>query len=202
MPLAPGGSDPGATAPVHAPFHRTSPFWLIGFLLGLNVVLLFIGLTGDSVTIGATVMKKIAGIQILMLDSRETFSILSSIAKLWHGGDRFLACVIFGFSVVFPILKLSANLLIWARLALPVSHTPTWMHRTAALLHGLGRWSMLDVFVVGILVVWGKTGGVSRFLIEPALYFFFAAAIIAMANALLTEKVVGNVSRDKGRSQA
>ena len=185
-----------------SPFHRSRSFWLIGILLALNVVFLVIGLTGDSVTIGATVIKKIAGIQVLMLDSRETFSILSSIAKLWHGGDRFLAGVILGFSVLFPIIKLSANLLIWGCLALPARLVPAWVDRTTALLHGLGRWSMLDVFVVGILVVWGKTGGVSRFLIEPALYFFFAAAIIAMANALLTEKVVGNVSRDKGRSQA
>ncbi len=166
--------------------------WLIGVLLVANAVCLFVGLTGDSITVGTTMRKNIAGISVRLLDTRETFSILSSIGKLWTGGNIFLAVVILLFSVLFPIAKLGANAAIWFRLMWPRHQSPGWMSRTAHALHALGRWSMLDVFVVGILCVWGKLGDVTRFIVEPALYWFFVAVLVSMANALLTEKVINS----------
>jgi paraquat-inducible protein A len=163
---------------------------LIGLLLVANVVALFIGLTGDSVTVGTTMRKGFGGFSVRLLDTRETFSILSSIGELWSGGNSILAAIILLFSVLFPIAKLAANTVIWIRLMRPARHEPGWMRHTARVLHRLGRWSMLDVFVVGILCVWGKLGDVTRFMIEPAMYWFFAAVILSIANALLTEKAL------------
>lgn len=153
----PGASNPSTDAPATRLPGR-GRLALIGLLLLANAVCLGIGLTGDAVTVGTTVRKSLGPLSMRMLDERETFSILASLGKLWEEGSRLLAAVIFLFSVLFPIAKWLANALVWARF-LRAAPASAWMHATAARLHWLGRWSMLDVFVVGILCVWGKLGG-------------------------------------------
>lgn len=79
--------------------------------------------------------------------ARETYSIWGGIESLWEDGNWILAPVVFLFSMVFPVGKLLA--LGW--LLTERSHSAA-RKKGLEWLHLLGKWSMLDVFIVGVFV--------------------------------------------------
>ncbi|MEI6394424.1 MAG: paraquat-inducible protein A [Verrucomicrobiota bacterium] len=52
----------------------------------------------------------------------------------------------------------------------------------------MGKWSMLEVFVAGLLCVLLKLGDVTRFKIENGMYWFFAAVFLSLVNEYWTGK--------------
>ena len=60
------------------------------------------------------------------------------------------------------------------------------------LMHNYGRWSMLDVFVVAILIVTVKLGAFADVEIEPGMYFFTSAVVLLM---LITSLMVNLESK-------
>lgn len=100
------------------------------------------------------------------------YSIWSGVTGLWEDGELFLAAVVFFFSFVFPILKLLLLAWIWfGRMGLE--------RRTRAVhaLEELGRWSMLDVFAVAILIVATKLGPLAQVYPQPGVYWFAAGGL-------------------------
>ena len=162
--------------------------WLLAVTLCANAVLLWFGLTEDAITVGKTLKKELLGITVRLVDERQTFSIISAIFKLRSDGNYFLFVVIFLFSIVFPIVKCAGNTLIWITLMRKGRVVEKWLRRSARWLHWLGKWSMLEVFVAGLLCVLLKLGQVTRFKIEVGMYWFFAAVMLSLVNAHWTEK--------------
>ncbi len=82
----------------------------------------------------------------------EDDTILSGVVSLWEDGSWPLAALVFCVSIVIPTCKLIALSL------LVISTRARWrwrLHERAALyrlIEAVGRWSMLDVFVVALLV--------------------------------------------------
>jgi paraquat-inducible protein A len=88
-----------------------------------------------------------------------------------------------GFSVVLPILKLG----VLYRL---VSRNEAMQDRGRQLLHWMhlyGKWSMLDVFVVAVLVVAVKLGAIVDVEMRYGLYAFAASVLLTM---FITARVV------------
>ena len=114
-----------------------------------------------------------------------TFSILSACWNLLQQGQVFLFVIIFLFSVLLPIFKLAllTKLLLSPLLSSGTQKLLGWIHQ-------FGKWSMLDVFVVAILVVVVKLGAIGNVEKHYGLYAYAAAAILIM---LLTQKVVAFV---------
>lgn len=79
-------------------------------------------------------------------------TILSGVAYFWHSGSPGLAVLIFSVSILVPMLKMG----ILAMLALTVQFGwPLDRRHCIHLYHIIefvGRWSMLDVFVVALMV--------------------------------------------------
>ncbi len=131
-------------------------------LILVSSVLLFIGLRLPVLT-------------VQKLWAKNTFSVMSGIDNLWDENNRLLAVVIFFFSVVFPVAKLAALLVIWF-----VRMTDLQRKKILYGLEVLGRWSMLDVFVVAVLIVSMKLGVLATAKVEPGIYYFGAAILSAM----------------------
>jgi paraquat-inducible protein A len=109
------------------------------------------------------------------------YSVLTGIFGLWESGDMLLALVLLCFSVLFPIFKLGTLLVLWWR-PMTSEVRATWLSR----LEWLGRWSMLDVFAVAILVVAAKLGIMAECRPQSGVYVFGAAVLLSMcANARL-----------------
>ena len=118
-----------------------------------------------------------------------TFSLLGGIRLLFAGGNLFIGMVVLIFSVVFPLWKLGVYWVGTARLARgqKLGASVRWVNQ-------LGKWSMLDVFVLAVLVVAvkGLPGG-SRVAIEWGAAAFCASVLLSIYISL-------HISESSGKS--
>jgi len=121
---------------------------------------------------------------------QNTFSILSGAIELLLEGQIFLFLVITGFSVVLPILKLWVLYRLASKKEVPKETTKKQLHW----MHVYGKWSMLDVFVVAVLVVAVKLGAIADVEMRFGLYAFAASALLTM---LITSRIVSLTNRSK-----
>jgi paraquat-inducible protein A len=117
------------------------------------------------------------------MDGAHFYSILSSVGMLKSRGLGFLAAVIFTFSVIFPVAKL---LLLLTAAAGGRWLTPEVRKRLLAVTEWSAKYSMLDVFVVALLVLLIKVDEFVKMLPSVGLYVFFASIFMgAVAGAFL-----------------
>ena len=105
-----------------------------------------------------------------------TVSLLSAISQLWKGEEKSLAILLGGFSLVFPVIKLLLLFFIWNF----EDSGSNFHQRHIKWLATYSKWSMLDVFVVALLVVTVKLGALAQAQVEYGLYAFAASVILTM----------------------
>ena len=103
-----------------------------------------------------------------------TYSIISGIFSMIENDNIAIGVMLFFFSVVFPIWKLSTFIYVTYR----KKKTPS---KSLELAVKLGKYSMLDVFVLAVLVVAikGLPGG-TRLDLEAGIYFFSASVLLSL----------------------
>lgn len=106
----------------------------------------------------------------------DTLSLLGLVSRLYQQGELGLFLIIGLFSLVLPLLKM----LLLFRLIHAANLSASRRRRKLRWLGWFGKWSMLDVFVVAILVVVLKLGALASVSVQPGLYLFAAAAIGSM----------------------
>jgi paraquat-inducible protein A len=97
---------------------------------------------------------------------RDPHTLIGGIIELWQSGAWELALIVLVASIAVPLLKIAAlSLLCWT-----AARGSEWRQRERAALYRLvetvGHWSMLDVFVVVLLVGMVHFGLLGR--VEPA----------------------------------
>ena len=137
-------------------------------LLAVALGLLFWGLTLPVLTLS----------KFWIFDN--TVSIVSAIQSLYGAGEIFLASVLLVFSILFPVGKNLAMLGVFIKGA----RSGRFSRRLLRVVAALGKWSMLDVFIVAILVASVKLGILAHASVMSALYFF--AASVMLTNLLST----------------
>ena len=116
---------------------------------------------------------------------KHTFSIMTGIESLYRGKYYFLAVLILFFSVVFPIAKLLMLAVIWC---LKLSQETRL--KLVKVLGILGKWSMLDVFIVAVMIVISRLSGLMKAEPRPGIYVFAASILLAMLATMRIESVV------------
>lgn len=109
-------------------------------------------------------------------------TIVGGVIQFWQMGDYPVAIIIFGASVMIPVLKIIS--LLWLCLAARLGQHPlamTWIYRVTEL---IGRWSMVDVFVVAILVAVVQLGSVITIHPGPAAVSFASVVVLTMLAAI------------------
>lgn len=105
-----------------------------------------------------------------------TISLLSALQQLAAEAEWGLFVLVGTFSVLFPILKSVILLLVWNfDAAYGERH-----RRHLEWLASYSKWSMLDVFVVALLVVSVKLGSLAQARVEAGIYAFAASVILTM----------------------
>lgn len=79
-------------------------------------------------------------------------TLLSGILFLWQSGSWGLSIIVFIASVLVPLLKLFILLFLLLSLSQGRTWRPHQRLKLYVLLERVGRWSMLDIFVVALLV--------------------------------------------------
>ena len=144
---------------------------LLLVLLSIASVLLAVGLLTPLMTIKTLVFM------------RQSFSILSGIYDLWREGKYFLFVIITLFSVGLPIFKI----IFLAIFILRRLQGAGVSKHLLQLIHDYGRWAMLDVMVVAVLLVTVKLGAIASVEVHPGLYIFGTAVLLIM---LITDRAV------------
>jgi len=122
----------------------------------------------------------LAGLFLPILQARtlflfaEGFSIADGILRLWVAEAWLTAGVIALFSLVLPGTKLILLFVFWLRLRRGRKPPAFWL----ALLDGLGKWSMLDVFVVALVIFGLQAGSLTDASVGEAVAPFTAAVLL------------------------
>jgi len=118
------------------------------------------------------------------LFGRENHTILGGVVDLWNGGSWDLAVIVFVASIVVPILKMLAL----ALLAISVQRRSRWRQHDRArlyrMLEAVGHWSMLDVFVVALLVGLVRFHSIAEVLPGPGIAAFGAVVVLTMLSSM------------------
>jgi len=137
-----------------------------------------------AMLIGAAILYLPANVEPVMV-SRSIFgiqrdTILSGVAYLWNSGSWPLAVLVFVASVLVPLLKLVALSYLAASAQRRSRAHPRGKTRLYRLLEFVGRWSMLDIFVVMVLVALVKMGALANVEAGPGALWFGAVVVLTM----------------------
>ncbi|SEQ73949.1 paraquat-inducible protein A [Solimonas aquatica] len=153
----------------HAPLHRRKPASLS---------------RSWALLIAAAVLYIPANLLPIMQTSTLLYSendtILSGVLTLWRSGAWDLALIVFVASIVVPLLKIAAL----ATLLLSAGAHSRWRRRERARLYRLiefiGQWSMLDIFVVALLVALVNFNSVAQVRAGPGAIAFASVVVLTM----------------------
>jgi paraquat-inducible protein A len=158
------------------------------FLLGLMIV-------------GATVCLVLGLTLPIMRLTRfyiwtDVHSLVSIVRELYRSGEVFLAAIICIFSVIFPFFKL---LYLLALYSIRQVH-PGGPERILKRISWLGKWSMLDVLVLALVIFYAKATNLADATSMPGIYMFTAAVILTMiANSMIEQDLGRNEKRGAER---
>ena len=144
----------------------------IVILILLSIILLIIGLTLPVLT-------------VRKLWDSNTYSILTGVQNLWQEKYYVLAVVIFTFSIIFPIAKLISLSAVWF-----IRLKDEQRKILVLCMEIFGKWSMLDVFVTAIFIVWVKLGVLASAKAESGIYFFAASVFLTLILSSLQSGLV------------
>lgn len=148
-----------------------------------TLMTLFLGLITPILMV--TIHKEVDYLGDVVL-SFESKGVLGSIGKLFDNGDMVIALVILLFSVLIPVLKVTAMLFV------SLFVKSDFAHGIVKFFKMIGKWSMVDVFVVATFLVYLTVdkGDVSRAEVEVGLYFFLAYVLVSMLVSLVVDKLL------------
>lgn len=144
--------------------------------IGLTLVslgLLWPGLVEPALTIRATI--ELFGTEREL--TNETRSVIGAIRSLHGSGNDFVAGLILLFSVLVPVTK--------AALLVPVfaGRGSLWSYRLYRFVQALSKWSMADVFAVGMLIALLVAKGTANLSAVAGTGFYFFASYCLVSNA-------------------
>lgn len=153
-------------------------------MMGVGLICLTLGLVIPILSIIVSKDLPVLGETVLQYQSK---GVLSTITGLKESGNLWLAGLLFGFSVLIPVTKtLLVGVTVFARthhLSLKGLH----------LSHNIGKWSMADVFVVALLVVFfaGGGDGLTDAEVQVGLCFFAGYVVLSLLGTQIISHRLG-----------
>jgi paraquat-inducible protein A len=111
-------------------------------------------------------------------------TIMSGVVYLWHSGSWHIALVVFIASVVVPLAKMFSLTYLLISVQLGWTNRPMERTRLYRILEFVGPWSMLDVFVVMILVALVQLKELATIQPGLAVAAFGAVVVLTMLAAM------------------
>ena len=122
-------------------------------------------------------------LQTTSIGGDESHTILGGVLELWLDDSKLLAVLVFFASILVPLFKMIAT----AALLVSVHRRSAWQlrHRTELyrLIELIGRWSMLDIYVVALLVALVRLQTVATIEAGPGALAFGAVVVLTMLSA-------------------
>lgn len=186
--------------PIHEASAGTEPSpppsgWLTGgvrLLVFTAAALLGLGLVAPSMTIVTTFGRYDGWLRLLapeiIRQEKSTYSLLGGILSLIELGHIGIGLVLLAFTCFFPTLKLM--LMAWATETLAGGRPAG---RLLLFAHHAGKFSMLDVLVLAMLILAIKgMPGSSELRLEWGIWAFAASVILSLLASLLLSRLERN----------
>lgn len=107
-------------------------------------------------------------------------TIISGVFELWRTGSWTIAVIVFIASVTIPLLKLISLTLLLVSVQRRSRWHPRQRTRLYRLVELVGRWSMLDIYVVTLLAALVQLGPMGTVKAGPAALAFGAVVVLTM----------------------
>ncbi|MBI1336906.1 MAG: hypothetical protein GC164_08085 [Phycisphaera sp.] len=121
---------------------------------------------------------------------KDEYTLPHSIAVMWSSRNYFLAIVILLFSILFPYAKLVTLGVVWFW-RMEEQDRDKALHWLAV----LGKWSMLDVFVVALVIVLTQSKGGVEARPRPGIYVFAGAIMVSMVVTMMIQRIAGSIHK-------
>ncbi len=149
--------------------------FLLGFMIVAATVCLVLGLT----------------LPIMRLTRfyiwTDVHSLVSVVRELYYSGEVILAAIIAVFSIFFPFLKLLYLLALYSARQVHPGQPARWLRRMS----WVGKWSMLDVLILALVIFYAKATNLADATSMPGIYLFAASVILTMiATAILEHDLI------------
>jgi len=148
--------------------------------------LLLLLLTAIGLLVAGLILPMMTITKLLMFSN--SFSVVTGVYELWQNGHFLLFIIVAGFSILMPFLKIAVLL----QLVLQRNQESARKNRLLHLMHEYGRWAMLDVMVVAVLIVTVKLGAIASIEVHTGLFVFGVSVLLIM---FITRRVV-HLTRD------
>ena len=147
--------------------------WIAIALILVSLVCLYPGLLRPIMSVRVAVQLPLLGEVVLQ---ERTQSIVQTVEYLYKSGNALVAFLILLFSIVVPVLKAVLLLVV---LLLRRMRGRQWIHR---FVYTIGKWSMADVFVVGVLLAFLATDANDsvQAVLHEGFYYFLAYCLISL----------------------
>lgn len=110
-------------------------------------------------------------------------SFISIVRVLYAEQELFLAGILVVFSMLFPAIKLVYLLVAYTCMAAGEGSRQRMLNRMS----WLGKWSMLDVLVLALVIFYVKASAFTEASALPGIYFFSGAVLMTMIAYALVE---------------
>ncbi len=107
-------------------------------------------------------------------------TLISGVITFLGMGSYFVAFIVFVASIFVPISKVFIMLYLLLTIHFHWQHSIKWQMRLLHIVHFVGRWSMLDLFVLALMMSLVTRGQIINFSVGPAAIYFGAAVFLTM----------------------
>lgn len=153
--------------------------WTVLFMLLTALVCFFFGITLPFTTVT----------KLWLFDNQ--ISVCHGLVVLWKAGEVFLFLILLVFTICFPFVKMNALLAIWLYPSLTAEQAKSFYKFVSH----LGKWSMLDVFVVAILVITLKSSSVASIRIGNGFFLFFISVMLTQFSSMWTGHIASQLEK-------
>ncbi|MGY9055505.1 MAG: paraquat-inducible protein A [Alphaproteobacteria bacterium] len=124
---------------------------------------------------------------------QQDYSLLSATLAFWDKGYCSLFVLLFTFTILFPIIKIAAGLWLFFR----AFREPQNLRRWIGPLSALSKWSMLDVFVIAVVVLALEGSLITAADLGPGIALFAGSVLLSgWAYGRLTSLLKRRIERE------
>ena len=111
-------------------------------------------------------------------------TIMSGVVYFWTSGSWYLALIIFFASITVPMLKMISLVVLLVSVQRRSRWRPVQRARLYRVVEAVGRWSMLDVYVVAVIVALVQLQALATILPGPGAIAFASVVVLTMFAAM------------------
>lgn len=127
-------------------------------------------------------------------------SLMSGVLLFMEMGSYTVAAIVFIASIAVPVSKITIIFYLLLAIHYKWKHPIHWQMKLLHYVHFVGRWSMLDLFVLSLMMSLLERGQILSFSVGEAAFYFGAAVFLTMfASANLDSRMLWKIHYDHKR---